>query len=136
MKRRSFIKVSCLSPLAFLAGCNNPAIITAKVSAFNGSKLTIDLTAFNNNQHILVAHPLETYPILITKGNNGHFAAVLMKCTHQNCKTEFVSKKVICPCHGSTFEKSGRVIKGPAQKNLVKYKVTPNQGNISIELSS
>ncbi len=43
-------------------------------------------------------------------------------CTHMGCIINFYKKKdkFICPCHHSEFSISGKVIKGPAKRNLVK----------------
>lgn len=45
-------------------------------------------------------------------------------CTHLGCVPNFVNgegskKEWFCPCHGSRYDLSGRVVKGPAGKNLV-----------------
>lgn len=51
-------------------------------------------------------------------------------CTHQGCQVEYAARlqKFICPCHGSEFDKSGEVIKGPAllPLNRVEYKIIDN----------
>lgn len=51
-------------------------------------------------------------------------------CTHQGCQVEYseTAHKFICPCHGSEFDKTGRVIKGPAllPLNRVEYKIIDN----------
>ncbi len=52
-------------------------------------------------------------------------------CTHLGCKVKFIPQEKIfrCPCHKSMFDLNGRVIKGPAKKNLkvLKYKVKNNK---------
>jgi Rieske Fe-S protein len=39
-------------------------------------------------------------------------------CTHLGCRLEESGSDFKCPCHGSVFDRSGKVIKGPAQKPL------------------
>ena len=42
-------------------------------------------------------------------------------CTHLGCvpqKVEGDGKGWFCPCHGSEYDISGRIRKGPAPKNL------------------
>lgn len=35
-------------------------------------------------------------------------------CTHQGCDTDVVGgRQLVCPCHGSTFDVDGSVIRGP-----------------------
>lgn len=58
--------------------------------------------------------------------------AVNPTCTHKGCVTPWnaETKQFVCPCHGSTFDDSGKVLKGPADKPLVSYIVTVKDGKI------
>ncbi len=44
-------------------------------------------------------------------------------CTHQHCKLTYNAKTthMDCSCHGSSFDLNGKVLKGPATKNLKTY---------------
>lgn len=44
---------------------------------------------------------------------------VLGLCTHLGCVPNRSEKGWSCPCHGSQFDNSGRVIRGPAPSNLI-----------------
>ena len=52
-------------------------------------------------------------------------------CTHLGCKVKFNKNLNIfqCPCHKSEFSVDGRVLKGPAKKNLkkLKFKIIKNK---------
>lgn len=39
-------------------------------------------------------------------------------CTHLACVPNKVDEGWLCPCHGSLYDNSGRVLRGPAPKNL------------------
>lgn len=39
-------------------------------------------------------------------------------CTHLGCVPNKVAEGWLCPCHGSLYDNSGRVLRGPAPKNL------------------
>jgi cytochrome b6-f complex iron-sulfur subunit len=40
-------------------------------------------------------------------------------CTHRTCKLDAESdRSFFCPCHGSTFDPSGKVTEGPARRDL------------------
>ena len=39
-------------------------------------------------------------------------------CTHMGCVPNKSDSGWLCPCHGSEYDDSGRVVRGPAPKNL------------------
>ena len=39
-------------------------------------------------------------------------------CTHMGCVPNLGAEGWFCPCHGSKYDMSGRIISGPAPKNL------------------
>lgn len=43
---------------------------------------------------------------------------VIGLCTHLGCVPTKKSEGWFCPCHGSRYDNSGRVLRGPAPKNL------------------
>lgn len=57
-----------------------------------------------------------------TKAGHGQYLVVLGNCTHLGCVPTFGSGDFggwFCPCHGSHYDASGRIRKGPAPLNLV-----------------
>lgn len=50
-------------------------------------------------------------------------SALHSSCTHLECLFNWdTEKKVfVCPCHGSEFDRSGRVLRGPALKDLSRF---------------
>ncbi len=58
------------------------------------------------------------------------FRALSAKCPHLGCTVNFdgISQTFKCPCHGSTFNASGKWISGPAKRNLqsLPVKKTPD----------
>ncbi|MEO6400557.1 MAG: Rieske (2Fe-2S) protein [Vicinamibacteria bacterium] len=54
-------------------------------------------------------------PLLVTRTGASTFTALTATCTHAACTIDGMSSgRFVCPCHGSTFDTSGRVIIGPA----------------------
>jgi ubiquinol-cytochrome c reductase iron-sulfur subunit len=45
-------------------------------------------------------------------------------CTHLGCVPNRTPEGWTCPCHGSKYDNSGRVVRGPAPRNLVVPKYT------------
>ncbi len=59
------------------------------------------------------------------------------RCTHLGCIIRSIeNEKLICPCHGSTFNSDGHPEKGPAVKPLKKlaYQLDNSNQQITIEL--
>lgn len=49
--------------------------------------------------------------------------ALNLVCTHLGCTINVTSTELVCPCHGSSFDRQGRVLKGPADRSLLRYRV-------------
>jgi ubiquinol-cytochrome c reductase iron-sulfur subunit len=55
------------------------------------------------------------------KAGHEQFLIVVGSCTHLGCVPTFGAGEFggwFCPCHGSVYDTSGRIRKGPAPKNL------------------
>ena len=56
---------------------------------------------------------------LVSRTAQDTFTALTATCTHETCTiTGFDSAAYICPCHGSRFNTTGRVLNGPATTAL------------------
>ena len=49
--------------------------------------------------------------------------ALNLVCTHLGCTVNVTPTELICPCHGSSFDRQGKVLKGPADRSLLRYRV-------------
>jgi cytochrome b6-f complex iron-sulfur subunit len=56
---------------------------------------------------------------------DGGFLAVSRKCTHLGCSVPWIENemKFACPCHGSAFDITGKVIDPPAPRALDLYPI-------------
>lgn len=55
------------------------------------------------------------------KQNADHILVIIGKCTHLGClpiEQQGDFDGWFCPCHGSYYDCSGRILRGPAQRNL------------------
>lgn len=59
------------------------------------------------------------------KNNKNELLTLSPVCTHLGCIVGWnnTEKSWDCPCHGSRYTKEGKVINGPAKKNLQQVKV-------------
>lgn len=62
-------------------------------------------------------------PIYVLALGNRRFAAVSPICTHLGCTVEIEESRLVCPCHGSNYDREGRVLRGPAEHPLARYPV-------------
>lgn len=91
---------------------------------------------------------LSDYPALESVGGNADigkamvfrtgqskFMTISTICTHKKCDIDYTGDEFVCPCHGSTFTKSGKVTTGPATKNLRSYKTTFNEADNTLTIN-
>ncbi|HMD13234.1 MAG TPA: Rieske (2Fe-2S) protein [Bacteroidota bacterium] len=76
--------------------------------------------------------------VYIIRAPEGYFYAVSAVCTHLGCITNWKSEEgiIACPCHGSKFDKDGRVIGGPAPRPLPRFSMSLDvQGQLVVDKS-
>ena len=140
LKRRSFLTYFSLGWLTtcfpvVLAACapKSATQVSADVSApaDKGAtkpalKKTADgFTIIGSVAELEKAGYLQTKEVAISQdpANSKQLIAVNPKCTHSGCDVKWMAaaKKYDCPCHDSEFAADGKVLKGPATKNLAIY---------------
>ena len=135
LSRRGFIGSAALSGIvAVLGGCGGsdstgPGTSTGSSGAtFVNNVLTIPLSGFASlaatNGFALFASPINGVSpnvIVINTGNN-IFRAFTSVCTHEQCTVgSFDGSRMLCPCHGSQFDTTGRNVAGPAPSPLRSF---------------
>ena len=72
-------------------------------------------------------------PAIIYRTEDG-FQAYSLVCTHLGCTVEEDGEEFSCPCHGSRFDHNGKVLKGPATRELSTLKITfSDDGRLILE---
>jgi len=71
----------------------------------------------------------------VEKTGNGKFLALNTLCTHKRCDVDKTDEGFECPCHGSTYSKTGKVTNGPATKNLKSYKTTYKESENTLTIN-
>lgn len=74
-----------------------------------------------------------TDPLYILRLDDGQFAVISPICTHQGCTVDIQGPRLVCPCHGSTYDRQGRVLRGPAQRSLARFTTTVSDGVLVID---
>jgi thiosulfate dehydrogenase [quinone] large subunit len=72
-----------------------------------------------------VTDPGTDDPTWVLQLRAGQFTAFDAVCPHQGCTVDFVSAATgfSCPCHGSRFDSTGKVLNGPASRGLTAIPV-------------
>jgi cytochrome b6-f complex iron-sulfur subunit len=75
-----------------------------------------------------------TNPLYVLRLDDGQFAVISPICTHQGCTVDIQGPRLVCPCHGSTYDRGGNVLRGPAQRALTRAGVQLTDGVLVIDL--
>ena len=147
MQRRDFIKTTCAACVgtfvvsAFLSACKSSKYIAnftnenKKLSIKKSEFIVVEKGKEKTLKYILLKPTELQFPIAVYKVNDTEYKTVFMQCSHQGCEVEVQGNRFVCPCHGSTYDLEGKVIKGPAEKNLKSFKTSSDNENIYILLS-
>jgi nitrite reductase/ring-hydroxylating ferredoxin subunit len=76
------------------------------------------------------------YSLIVGHDSRGIFV-YSAACTHQGCLIDppNSSGTSVCPCHGSVFDGSGAVVRGPARSALVHFQASMQSGMIVVDPS-
>jgi Rieske Fe-S protein len=69
-----------------------------------------------------IPYPHSKKPIIVSRISDTLVSAFSSKCTHWGCEVALpVNNVITCHCHGSKFDATGKVLKGPAKKDLFAF---------------
>lgn len=124
--RRRFVELGACgaagAALLPLAGCASLAAV--RMTPENGS---LRLAVRNHPSldrpggQLKVAADGVARPIYVVAQEDGSYLALSSECTHLKCTVELEGARIVCPCHGSTFDRDGSVLAGPAERPLYRY---------------
>lgn len=76
-------------------------------------------------------------PVYVLSLEDGRYAALSPICTHLGCTVDIAGSHLVCPCHGSTYDRSGQVLRGPASLPLSDFRTTTtSEGELVIHLET
>jgi len=136
--RRAFVR-SGTAALAVVLLPSCASLVTRRVPLENG-RIRLSL-----RQHPELAEPRGSLrlmpegwedPVYLLVLDGGGFAAVSSICTHRGCTVDLGGPGLACPCHGSQYDREGRVMRGPASRALTRYPVAANGDELVIEVGA
>ena len=118
-----FVTVGC-APFYYVGG------------GLENGRLVVSLSDFGSGPFALVDAPNLPMPIYLYRHDTGSFTAVLTRCMHRGCQVEPTAGHLVCPCHGSEYDNSGAILKGPTQFPLIRFPVETQGDHIYISLAA
>lgn len=115
-----------------LASCS-PKLSVAKVTQ-KDMKFSIPESDMASTDVKLVTIRNFDYDVFVKKNDDRSYLALAMICTHAGHSLVKTGDKFYCSLHGSEFDISGKVLKGPAERNMVRLPITNNNGILEITL--
>ena len=135
--RREFMKNTalatgclCTGTLAIVPACKMVAYVPHQVQS---GKIIVRKADFGQGRHVVVEVEKLPAPIYVSHLKDGSYSAVLMKCTHRGCEVMPLGDILHCPCHGSEYTHTGKVIQSPAIEDLRPFAVTSEGDYLYIE---
>lgn len=141
MERRYFLKTCFLAcaagavTSAALAGCKSIYYAQASIA---DKVLSVKKTEFTDEKgkargFVVVRNDKLEFPIVIYKSTD-MYTALSTKCTHSGCEIVPNAATLVCPCHGSEFSNTGKVLNPPAETDLKSYTVTTTSEDVLIQI--
>jgi Rieske Fe-S protein len=119
LERRRVLKhIPALLVCPLLSGCNSgtpKARSARRIRIGKGERFIEPMTV------------LSVERLAIFRDTRG-LAAISMVCTHQICLLKAAGSGFECPCHGSSFDITGKVLQGPARDDLPWYAIEREDG--------
>lgn len=130
MKRREFVGMSAaLLLMTATAGC--AGVVATRVRPTDGA-VTVNLAdhpRLNEAGGSLALQVEDGGPsIYVLALGDEEYAALSPICTHLGCTVDLQGERLVCPCHGSTYDRRGEVLRGPAEAPLASYPVAVESG--------
>jgi Rieske Fe-S protein len=139
LRRREFIGVcASLAALPIFAAC--ASVLVRQVPLTNG-RIELALAQYPELREagasLQILPEGEQQPLVVLVGEDGSHTVLSTECTHRGCTVEAQPDRLECPCHGSTYSRTGVVLKGPAEQPLRRYRSQlRNDGVLVIQLAS
>jgi cytochrome b6-f complex iron-sulfur subunit len=137
--------VSCAAVASIVSGCESGSPTSPGGSStplavlsgrFTGSavEVTIAGSALADSGGAVLVDSIAGV-FLLARTADTTFSAIDAVCSHQSCTvTGADGAAYVCPCHGSRYDRNGRVLNGPAIAALRRFSSSVANGIVTIAL--
>ncbi len=139
LRRREFLGVcASLATAPVFAVC--ASVLVRQVPSVNG-RVELPLAQYPELTEAGAALQIlpdgETQPLIVVVDAAGRHTVLSSECTHRACTVDVQGDRIVCPCHGSTYDRKGDVMRGPAERPLRRYRTQlTGDGVLIINLAS
>ncbi|MBW2368034.1 MAG: ubiquinol-cytochrome c reductase iron-sulfur subunit [Deltaproteobacteria bacterium] len=120
----------------FLGLASFAAVLLSSLAALAGVlRLTKPNVYYEASKRFKIGKP-ENFPVGIVKkledkmiyvfSDTDGIHAISSVCTHLGCLVAISESGFLCPCHGSKYNRDGKVIAGPAPRDLPWLEISQN----------
>ncbi len=135
MRRRAFVEVAA-GALAATALPACASFVATPVTPVNGTiRLALrDFAALEQPGGYVRIRPAGSdTPLYVLALDGGAFSVVSPICTHLQCTVNVEGAQLLCPCHGSMYDRAGNVLRGPAERPLRRFPAAVTNGELVIQ---
>jgi cytochrome b6-f complex iron-sulfur subunit len=134
--RREFLRLcGCAAAGLAVSGC--ASVVSRPVTAVDG-RISLSLADYpelrERNGSAMIQPQGMTDPLYVLNTGDRAYTVLSPICTHRGCTVEVAGTRLECPCHGSQYDRDGRVLRGPAERALTRFAATVQGDRLVIEV--
>jgi nitrite reductase/ring-hydroxylating ferredoxin subunit len=136
LKKGTYACAAALIGPTLLHSCTG---MRAVAGAIEDDALVLPLASFTKPDGTLLKYVVVTnerlkQPIVVYRDGPGAYRSLLMRCTHKGMELKVTGDRLDCPAHGSSFDRHGAVLEGPASAPLRTFPTEERSDRIFISL--
>jgi Rieske Fe-S protein len=147
MDRKDFIKtcgISCAGLAGMALGISGCASVYSVQGTVARNVISFPEDAFTEikksgekvQRPVVIVHVDNLkFPVAVYNNGENRYTALWLKCSHQGNEVSVHGDLLSCSAHGSEYDTSGKVIKGPAKEALRRFNVRTEGAKILIDLA-
>ncbi len=150
LRKTGFYGIAAMFGVGFFTSCSSdddtPAPINAdddsndmedmdgEAITITGDTITIDLNRQTSLQEEGAWLLIREAQLLVVNVNGSSYSALTSVCTHTGCDNSwgFDGEIFTCNCHGSRFNTSGDVLRGPATSPLAMFETSIQENILTV----